>query len=83
MMSVPLAQAKNQLSELIDRVEHGETIAVTKRGKSVAQLVPVPDGDAARNRQGRVKATFAQLAEFRQGLRLDGDLKAITREGLD
>lgn len=82
MISVPLAQAKNQLSELIDRVEHGETIAVTKRGKSVAQLVPMP-GDAAHERQERVQATLAQLAEFRQGLRLDGDLKAIAREGLD
>ncbi len=37
MISVPLAQAKNQLSELICRVERGETVAVTRRGKPVAQ----------------------------------------------
>ena len=38
MIHVPLAQAKNQLSELVGRVERGETVAVTRRGKPVARL---------------------------------------------
>lgn len=32
--------AKNRLSELLDRVERGETIVITRHGEPVARLVP-------------------------------------------
>jgi len=35
---VNLAEAKAHLSELVDRVEAGESIAITRRGKPVARL---------------------------------------------
>ena len=35
---VSLAAAKAHLSELVDRVEGGESIEITRRGKSVARL---------------------------------------------
>ena len=38
MDSVSLADAKARLSELIDRVEAGDTIEITRRGKAVARL---------------------------------------------
>ena len=38
MEAFSLAHAKAHLSELVDRVEAGETIAITRRGKPVAQL---------------------------------------------
>ena len=38
MNSTSLAEAKAHLSELIERVEAGETISITKRGKHVAIL---------------------------------------------
>jgi prevent-host-death family protein len=38
MERVKLADAKAHLSALVDRVEAGETIAITRRGKAVAQL---------------------------------------------
>lgn len=38
MKTVNLAQAKAQLSELVDRVIGGETVCITRRGKPVAQL---------------------------------------------
>ena len=40
MTVVKLADAKARLSELIDRVQSGETVSITKHGKAVAQLVP-------------------------------------------
>ncbi len=40
MNSVSLAEAKAQFSTLVDRVEAGETIAITRRGKKVARLAP-------------------------------------------
>ncbi|MBD0415432.1 type II toxin-antitoxin system Phd/YefM family antitoxin [Oryzicola mucosus] len=36
-----LAEAKSHLSELINRVENGETVQIMKRGKPVAELVPI------------------------------------------
>ena len=39
MATVALAEAKAKLSELIDRVEAGETVSITRRGKPVAKLV--------------------------------------------
>lgn len=40
MRSYSLAEAKAHLSELIDRVEAGETVAITRRGKLVAHVAP-------------------------------------------
>ena len=38
MTQVSLADAKARLSALLDRVEQGETVTITRRGKAVAQL---------------------------------------------
>ncbi len=38
MMTVNLAQAKARLSELLDKVEAGEEVVITRRGKAVAHL---------------------------------------------
>lgn len=39
MNTVTLADAKTHLSELIERVEAGDSIDITRRGKPVARLV--------------------------------------------
>jgi prevent-host-death family protein len=41
MDAVSLADAKARLSELIDRVEAGDSIDITRRGKPVARLTGV------------------------------------------
>lgn len=41
MDAVSLTQAKTHLSELIDRVEAGESIEITRRGRPVARLTAV------------------------------------------
>ena len=38
MSTIALFDAKNRLSELIDRVQAGETFSITRRGKVVATL---------------------------------------------
>jgi prevent-host-death family protein len=50
--AINLADAKAHLSELVDRVEAGDSIDITRRGKPVARLTAV-----ARPR-GRVDATL-------------------------
>jgi len=41
MVAVNLADAKAHLSELVDRVEAGDSIDITRRGKPVARLSAV------------------------------------------
>jgi prevent-host-death family protein len=64
MKTATITEAKNQLSALIDRVRHGETIVITDRGRPVARLVSALTG-AAEDPEGRL----ARLAR-RGGLRL-------------
>jgi prevent-host-death family protein len=39
-MEISAKDAKNRLSELLDRAEAGETVVVTRHGKPVADVVP-------------------------------------------
>jgi prevent-host-death family protein len=41
MSSVNLAVAKAHLSELINKVESGEEVVITRHGRPVARVVPV------------------------------------------
>ncbi|MDR3506825.1 MAG: type II toxin-antitoxin system prevent-host-death family antitoxin [Caulobacteraceae bacterium] len=41
MDAINLAEAKAHLSELVDRVEAGDSIDITRRGKAVARLTAV------------------------------------------
>ena len=40
MNKIGLFQAKNRLSELVDRAARGEQIGITRRGKLAAVIVP-------------------------------------------
>ena len=40
MQEIGAFEAKNKLAALLDRVERGEEIVITRHGKAVARLVP-------------------------------------------
>jgi prevent-host-death family protein len=44
MASVGVRELRQAASELLRRVEQGETIEITDRGRPVALLSPLPDG---------------------------------------
>ncbi len=44
MIEVGAFEAKNKLSALLDRVEQGEEIIITRHGRPVARLVPTTEG---------------------------------------
>lgn len=71
MTEIALYEAKNRLSELIERVQRGEVIAITRRGKVVAQLALPTGQDSATVARDAV----AGLLAARQGVSL-GRLKA-------
>jgi prevent-host-death family protein len=51
--SVGAYVAKTNLPQLLDRVEGGETISITRHGKPVARLVPA-SGEVAKTDVGKV-----------------------------
>ena len=58
-MQVGAFEAKNTLGALLDRVEQGDEIIITRHGKPVARLAPCApqiDQDAARAAIERIRA---------------------------
>jgi prevent-host-death family protein len=52
-------EAKNTLGTLLDRVERGEEIVITRHGKPVARLVP----NAGEIDRSRARAAFERIRE--------------------
>ena len=61
-------EAKNRLSELLELVEHGEEVMITKHGKPVAKLIAVP----ASPRPERVRQAIEGLKKLQQQLQSSG-----------
>lgn len=78
MTEVGAYEAKTHLSHLLDRVEGGERIVITRRGRPVAHLVPLP-GDPDRT----VEEAVEELMQFRKEHSLGPDLtvRDLIREG--
>jgi prevent-host-death family protein len=57
-------EAKNTLGTLLDRVERGEEIVITRHGKPVARLVP----NIGRIDQSQVRAAFQRIRERARNL---------------
>ena len=51
MSDIGAFQAKNTFGSLLDRVERGEEITITRHGKPVARLVPAEQPDMQRHRE--------------------------------
>jgi prevent-host-death family protein len=43
MTEIGAFEAKNKLSELLDRAERGEEVIITRRGRPVAKLGPIEE----------------------------------------
>ena len=78
MREIGAFEAKNRLGALLDRVEHGEEIVITRRGKPVAKLVPAGLGfDRAKARRA-----VTGLLEASRGVTLGGlKIKELIEEG--
>ena len=57
-------EAKNRLSALLDRVEKGEEVMITRNGKPIAKLVPatgVHDREKAREAGRRIRELAKEM----------------------
>ena len=77
MAEVGAFEAKTHLSRLLDQVERGETIVITRHGRPVARLGPVQGSSRDERRRA-----IAQLKELRTRQTLGGlSLRELIDEG--
>lgn len=62
MQSFGSYQAKAHFSQLLDKVERGESVLITRRGKSVARIVPA----STQNRR-QTKTVIDRMVKRRAG----------------
>ena len=83
MSEIGAFDAKNRLSELLTRAERGEEITITRRGKPVAKLGPIPDAYSVEG----ARSAMARIRERAKSLKLSAseveELIASRREGLE
>ena len=77
MKRIGASEARRHLPRLLDRVAQGDSLAVSRHGKPVARLVPIPHD------RGRAREATARIIERRRFIKRVplADLMATIREG--
>lgn len=76
MAKVGAYEAKTHLPALLERVERGEQITITRHGKPIARLVPIDPSSPERRREA-----VAALQDFAKGRTLGVPVKQLIEEG--
>jgi prevent-host-death family protein len=78
MHTVGVFEAKNRLTALLDEVEGGGEVIITRRGRPIARLAPIESGF---NRD-KARRAAEGLRTASKGLTLDGlSLEDLIKEG--
>jgi len=75
-MTVGIFEAKQHLSELVERASRGEEIVITSRGKERARIVSVPPKS-----QRSLKGIFDSFGKVRMKLPKGMTVKDLIEEG--
>ncbi len=78
MREVQSSDAKAHLPQILDEVERGETIIITRHGRPIARIVPEAD-----SREAATRRTMERIRAFRQTMpRLSaGEIFSARHEG--
>ena len=61
MREIQASEAKTHLPQILDEVERGETVIITRHGRAIARLVPETE-----RRQAEIDQVIAALRELRR-----------------
>jgi prevent-host-death family protein len=76
MQTVGAFEAKTHFSALLDKVEKGEQIVITKHGRVVAKLVPATAANHA-----HIQQAISALKDLSRGHTLNLDWKKLRDQG--
>jgi prevent-host-death family protein len=80
-LTVGAFDAKTNLSQLLDQVEDGKTIVITRHGRAVARLVPF-DEPFSEEKKARIAKAIEVIERIGKGKSLDGvSIKSLIEEG--
>ncbi|MBM3608387.1 MAG: type II toxin-antitoxin system prevent-host-death family antitoxin [Alphaproteobacteria bacterium] len=65
-------EARNKLSELLDRASRGEEVLISRRGKIEAMIVPASAAGRDASEEAHVKAAIERFRALRQKLKESG-----------
>ncbi len=78
MREMGASEAKNKFGHLLDQVEHGEEVIITRRGKAIAKIVPAEPGFD----RDKARRAVAGILEASKGVTLGGlKIKDLVGEG--
>ena len=80
-MEIGAFEAKNTLGSLLDRVQNGEEIVITRHGKRVAKLVPAAEGRDVRSALAAVERISKRAREHSEARISVEEWKAFRDEG--
>jgi prevent-host-death family protein len=77
MTSVGVRELRQRASELLRLVERGETVEITDRGRPVALLGPVPEGNPLERMRaaGEVEPATGEIDDLPEPLMLAADIE--------
>jgi prevent-host-death family protein len=85
MSTVGAFEAKNRLGALLDLVERGEEVTITRHGKPVAKLVAPATSETQQQKpfdKEAAKAAVEAIREMRKGVTLGGiSIRELIDEG--
>lgn len=78
MREIQASEAKTHLPQILDDVERGETVIITRHGRAIARIVP-----EALRREAEIDQAIASIKELRTrtGRITLGELLSARREG--
>jgi prevent-host-death family protein len=78
MREIQASEAKTHLPRLLDAVERGETIVITRHGKAIARLVP-----EVSQRQEEIKSAIKNIKSLRRSVAnlSSSEIKSQIEEG--
>ena len=71
MLEINVKEVRSNLSTLLERVERGEEIIITRHGKKIARLISA----------GKTRTALPSLADFRSSIKAKG--KPLSRTVID
>jgi len=77
---VNMHEAKTHLSKLVERVERGEEIVISRAGKPAAKLVPIPRTKKGKRKLGGWEGKF-EMPSDEEWERMDKEIEQLFEEG--